>query len=343
MDKVSGKAPDKAPETAGAGSAAGHVCRICRKGRGVALFEVPEFQFGMGETFAYFLCGACGCLQIAATPADLGRYYPRHYYSYRKNARASFYARLKAALEKKRNRFGLYGKGFLGRLLQMALPELALPKLGRLKPSKDARILDVGSGAGGILGFLAEEGYPHVTGVDPFVPEASSGEHGPRIIKGSLLDLDGAFDIIMFNHSLEHMDDNLAMLAKARALLADDGWCVVSIPTVSSEAWRRYGIHWHGLDAPRHLYLHSVESFRLLAAEAGFDIRETLYDSNTAQFWASENFRRGLNLKADGSRRTWLANRLGRAIGFIPQYLRARALNRAGQGDLVAFFLRKAA
>ena len=319
-----------------------HTCAICGRTDAHKTYEVPEFQFGMGGTFTYFACSACGCLQIAAIPENLGRYYPDRYYSHAVHGKGSGYRRFKDRLEARRNLFCLTGKGPVGRILQAFLPEMALPKLARVRPSKDARILDVGSGTGRPLFFLAGQGYRRVTGVDPFIKGDIEGPNGLRVFKKELSQLQGTWDIIMFNHSLEHMPDNLAPLVKARELLADDGWCIVSVPTVDSYAWRHYGIHWIGLDAPRHLYLHSKASFKLLAEKAGFRIEETLFDSNTGQFWASENFRRGLTMKADGSRWTWIGNRIGRALGFLPQYLRAERLNKQGDGDMIAFFLKKA-
>lgn len=296
----------------------------------------------MGGDFPYFECSRCGCLQIREIPENLARFYPDHYYSHARPDQETWYRRLKNRLERRRNVFGLLGKGVVGRMLQAMLPEMSLPKLARVRPLPETRILDVGSGTGRPLFFLAEQGFRHVTGIDPFIQGDIQGPNGLRILKKDLSDLLGTWDVIMFNHSLEHMPDNLAPLVKARELLSDGGWCIVSIPTVDSHAWRRYGIHWIGLDAPRHLYLHSRASFKLLAERAGFRIRETLWDSNTGQFWASENFRRGLTLKADRNAWTWLGNRIARAVGFLPQHVKATRLNRLGDGDMIAFFLQKA-
>ncbi len=316
-------------------------CRICSKRGAHRTFRVPELQFRMGESFTYFECGTCGCLQLAEIPPDMAQYYPQNYYSYMTGSKTSFYRRFKNRLERSRNRFGLYGEGVVGRLLQAVLPELALPKLARLSPSHDSRILDVGSGSGRPLQFLADEGFGNVTGIDPFIKEDTFHPNGLRILKKDLMEMEGRWDIILFNHSLEHMPDNLGALKKAFSLLEENGWCVVSIPTVSSFSWRHYGIYWHALDAPRHIFLHSLDSFRRVVEQAGFAIKDSVYDSQATQFWYSENFRRGLSIKANETLQIWLSDRIMRAVHFIPQHLRAMRLNREGQGDLVAFFLQK--
>lgn len=316
-------------------------CRICSQTGENKTFVVPEFHYGTKELFKYFECSNCGCLQHAEIPPDLGRYYPNHYYSYQPIGGKGLYGRFADFLERKRNRYAFYRRGTLGRFYQAVLPEMALFKLGHLGINRDMKILDVGSGSGHFLYFLAEEGYRHVTGVDPFIPQSLHYPNGLNILQEDFMGLKGEWDIIMFNHSLEHMPDNLETLRKACELLADGGWCVVEIPTVSSYAWQHYGIYWHQLDAPRHLFLHSLESFRILAEKSGFVIRETQFASTTSQFWGSENYRRGVKPKA--SRNAWeqIINLVSRSTSFLPQYFRAGKMNREGLGDTVAFYLQK--
>ena len=56
-------------------------CQICGAVMPAPSHEVPEITERTGETFAYFTCPRCGCVQIAAPPPDLGRYYRHGYYS----------------------------------------------------------------------------------------------------------------------------------------------------------------------------------------------------------------------------------------------------------------------
>jgi len=316
-------------------------CRICGHAGPHPAYQVPEMLYATREIFPYFLCADCGCLQIAAIPGDLGRYYPSHYYSFAPVGHGNAWRRFKDRLEWKRDRFAFDGAGLIGRLLQMALPEVALPKLAKVKPDRDARILEVGSGSGRALYFLADNGFRHVAGVDPFIAETVRYPNGLVIHKQDILQTEGKWDVILFNHSLEHIPDNLATLRKAADLLSDGGTCIVEVPTVSSWAWRHYGIHWASLDAPRHIYLHSLESFGILAERAGLRVAETQYNSNPWQFWASDNYLRGVTHMALRGPGESLGYRLRRGAGFVSQYLRARRLDRQGQGDAVAFYLRK--
>ncbi len=321
-------------------------CRIC--GSGPALhrtFLIKDSQYGSGRSFPYFECLECRCLQLAEIPKDLSQFYPENYYSYSQvGGKRSLYRRFKDVLEKKRNAYEFYGKGLIGRLFAAPLPEPALRILAHAKPDKDkSRILDVGSGSGLFLNYLAAEGFRHLVGVDPFVKRSVTRENGVRILSCELQDMerkDGAYDIIMFNYSLEHIPDNVAALRHARELLAPEGVIIVDIPTTDSLAYRKYGIHWAQWIAPDHVVLQSLRSFTLTADAAGLEIRDKVWTSQAAQFWLSENARKGVSHKAYKSKGEALRNRIYRSASFLPQHLAAMRLNREGQGDTVAYFLK---
>ena len=59
-----------------------HACRICGNAEGNHAYDVREMMFGTRETFRYFQCGRCHCLQIARIPDDMSRFYPGNYYSF---------------------------------------------------------------------------------------------------------------------------------------------------------------------------------------------------------------------------------------------------------------------
>ena len=64
-----------------------------------------EKMHGLGDEFEYFVCGACGCLQIGETPEDMSRYYPDDYYSIRAEPR------LQRWLKDRRLNFAARGSG----------------------------------------------------------------------------------------------------------------------------------------------------------------------------------------------------------------------------------------
>jgi hypothetical protein len=116
---------------------------------------------------------------------------------------------------------------------------------------------------------------------------------------------------------------------------------VIRIPTVSSYAWKHYGVNWVQLDAPRHFYLHSLESMRFLVEQAGLKLSEVVYDSTAFQFWASEQYALNIPLYDDRSyavspKRSYFTKE---QIAAFEK--RASELNRTNLGDQAAFYLRK--
>ena len=72
-------------------------------------------------------------------------------------------------------------------------------------------------------------------------------------------------------------------------------------PYYPDEAWKTYGVHWAQLDAPRHIFIHSIQSIKLLAEQTGFEVSQIIYDSDAYQFWASEAIMKGVpSTKAKG-------------------------------------------
>jgi len=315
-------------------------CRICGSIHEHRTYTAKEMMLGLRDSHRYFECRQCGCLQIAEIPADLARYYPENYYSYHSKARGNL---LKQALLKSRDRYAATGKPLLGKLLQLAQPN---DKLATLRPTgvtADSRILDVGCGAGLLLHSLRDIGFKHLLGLDPFNRTDIAYPNGLRIEKRDLATERGEWDLIMFHHSFEHLPDQQAVLQQAFQQLKPGGMALVRIPTVSSYVWQHYGVNWVQLDAPRHLYLHSVKSIQHLADATGFTVEQVVYDSSALQFWGSEQYERDIPLRDPRS----YAENPGSAPFSKAQIRdfgqRARELNAVNQGDQAAFYLRKPA
>jgi hypothetical protein len=289
-------------------------CMVCstKKGR-EHVFR--EMMFGTRREFGYWECLTCGCLQIKQVPDDLGDHYPDSYYSF-----ITHYS----AWKKWYYRAHFVAPTFMRRLRRCSAD---ISSVIAAKPKKGARILDVGSGAGRLVEILRCLGLD-AYGVDPFLTS-----EGPYVRRTSLQETGGIWDLIMFHHSLEHMQNHVEILRCARSKLAADGTCLVRIP-VATWAWEHYGRDWVQLDAPRHLVIHTPKSFRLTAESAGLQIVQTVFDSNEFQFSGSELYRRDLSLLDVRSGGQFSSKCLR---GFRTH---ADTLNREQNGDQAAFFLR---
>ena len=313
-------------------------CRICG-GAAAAEFEVREMMFGSREKFGYFQCAECRCLQITEMPEGMARHYGEGYYSF---AGARPRHGLRAALTRARNRYLSGAFDPVGWAVARTKPYLALASLRRLRLRRDARIVDVGCGGGELLLALQSIGFANLLGVDPFVSADLDLGGGLCVLRSELGQVHGERDVVMFHHSLEHMRDPRGALVAAHGLLVPGGRCVVRIPTVSSFAWRQYGVDWCALDAPRHFYLHSVRSIRLLAEAVGFGVEAIVSDANSFQFWGSEQYRRGIPLMRPGSRDIAPAPGVFSSAELAEFERRAEQLNRQRDGDQIAVYLRRA-
>jgi SAM-dependent methyltransferase len=273
-----------------------------------------EMMFGTRKEFRYWECLACGCLQIEPVPDDLGEHYPDSYHSF-----STHYSAWKK---------WYYRAHFAAPTLMRRLRRCSadISSVIATEPRKDWQILDVGSGAGRLVEILRSLGF-NAHGIDPFLTS-----EGPYVRRMSLQDVGGIWDLIMFQHSLEHMQNHVEVLRCARSKLAAGGTCLVRIP-IATWAWKHYGKDWVQLDVPRHLVIHTPESFRLTAESAGFQITQTVFDSNEFQFSGSELYRRDFSLHDVKSNGLFSSKCLR---GFRAQ---ADMLNREQNGDQAAFFL----
>lgn len=294
---------------------------------------------GLRDEFDYFQCVTCGCLQIAEPPPDLGRYYPSDYYAFTGLSSHRLHG-LKTYLRRARTEYRLQGRGLIGSLLTRLtgpadVPEYLLP--ARLHV--DDRILDVGCGNGRMLGDLAQQGFSRLTGIDPFLADDTPMPAGVHLARRFLEEMDGQYDCIILNHAFEHMPDPSGTFALLRALLTPAGTIVLRIPVVPSLAWETYGIDWFQLDAPRHFFLHSPESIRILAERNGLVIKQIVYDSDARQFWGSEQYRRNIPHLSPASYKVDPAASLFTKPEMDAFEERARTLNREGRGDQASFYL----
>jgi 2-polyprenyl-3-methyl-5-hydroxy-6-metoxy-1,4-benzoquinol methylase len=103
---------------------------------------------------------------------------------------------------------------------------------------KDKRILDVGCGYGELLYVFKKQFNSSVQGLEPSKETASLGTKMFNIpIDDLLLEefiSDEKFDIILCNHTLEHVRDPAEFLSELSALLKPDGYLYIEVPNIMS-------------------------------------------------------------------------------------------------------------
>jgi SAM-dependent methyltransferase len=147
------------------------------------------------------------------------------------------------------------------------------------------RLLDVGSGRGDLGLVLGERGWS-VTGLEPSREACEEARaRGLASVCGTLESFDGAldggYDAVVFQHSLEHVAEPAEDLGRARDLLAPGGLLIVSLPNFGSLQARRFRADWFHLDLPRHRSHFTARGLDLLLRRSGFD-EPTLSTSSSA-------------------------------------------------------------
>lgn len=316
------------------------VCRICTNSNNNKTYVAKEMMFGLRHEFSYFQCSKCHCLQIVKVPEDISRYYSSEIYYSFKNKALHRYSGFKGYVKINAVKQALLNKSKLLRFLSFALPLKTIGILKDVVTNTSDSILDVGCGTGwNFLYPLYKAGFRNCAGCDPYIEKDIVYPEGLTIYRKNIMDMEGEWDVITFHHSFEHIGNPHETLKKTYDLLKPGGYCIIRIPTVSSFAWKHYGVNWFQLDAPRHIFLHSTDSMKYLALKAGFYIGRIRYDSTHHQFTISERYKRGLAYTENSYKNIF--HSISTLFRKLRYKIKARQLNRNAQGDQLVLFLQK--
>ena len=314
-------------------------CKIYSNSLGNEFFIVSEMMYGMHEKFTYFRCSSCGCLQILEPPKEIAKYYPNEsYYSFQQlENRTVWYERLKNKIK-----YAIFNTFFCSRVVPFFLkktPDKYFKGLVWLKMliqqkaiKKTSSILDVGCGNGELLQKMNLWGLKNLMGIDPFLEKDILYSSGVRVLKQDIFHHVGTYDLIMLHHSFEHMDNPKLILKQLYKMLNPNGYLLIRIPVSDSFAWRKYGVNWDAIDAPRHFFLHTTNSMDILGKNTKFILKQVVCDSAEDQFLRSEKHSRNIPQVEN--------------FDFSPKYVKtckkhARWLNQTMDGDRACYLFQK--
>jgi SAM-dependent methyltransferase len=292
-----------------------------------------EFQYTEDES---------GALVITDVPENLAEFYPENYHCH--SVLESFDDKgLKYRATKQRDLAVLLNKKrSIGGILNLIKPVPEIFKvLSKCNLTLNSKIIDLGCGGGTLLFQLGKLGFTNLKGVDPYLPSALEAIEKLDFVQSSIKEVNGKYDLIILNHVLEHIYDQEDILEHVKGLMHEGSRLLVRIPLYKSKAWKLYNVNWFQLDAPRHLKVQSVESFKALLSKLDLNLLHTIFDSVPNQFLRSELYKRNVSSKAffdkfNGDIRNVFSKDEIRYWKKLTQ-----KVNRTGEADQASFIISK--
>ena len=144
--------------------------------------------------------------------------------------------------------------------------------------TKDADILDIAGSWGEFASYLNEQGYKNVTVLDPNEKCINNvKDNGIRTIQSDSTDMssieDGSIDLIILNHSLEHILDVKETVRETRRILKKTGHLFIEVPDIEGyENEEAAPFNFLTYEHVLHMSMNDIENF---ASYYGFSVIES--------------------------------------------------------------------
>lgn len=146
------------------------------------------------------------------------------------------------------------------------------------------KVLEVGCSTGLLLSLLKKSGWK-VSGVELSKKAAEvANKKGIDVIIGTFEQFKTTekYNLLIFNHVLEHLENPSEVLKKSRSLLKDEGYLFISLPNFDSFTALVSKSNWPLLLPEEHLWHFTNKSLRILLKKMGFKI---VYTDRTSGIW----------------------------------------------------------
>lgn len=266
---------DEGPVGPGArGLTAPAACPACGRGTLEPWIEVPGGEPSDARRYGLRRCASCASA-VTAGEAPGAELYESGVYA----PRAPRLARLIAAIQ--------------GLAMRQPLALLRRAGLGT-----GARVLDAGAGRGRFVAALRAAGFD-ARGIDASERSVTLADAaGAPVARASIGEHDeSGLDAVVLWHVLEHLDDPLAALERARSWLRPGGVVLIGVPNVASLQARIAGPGWLHFDAPRHRVHLTPDGLRTLLERSGLvpgRLHQMVWEHNAQSMWMALLCRLGM-------------------------------------------------
>lgn len=325
-------------------------CKLCKKRIDEKnLLKVKEQMFWTNEEFTYWECEFCWAISLQDNIIDFSKYYDKSQYYSMVNIQKSLFHTFKIIYWNILYRPWILSNIILGiltifyRVVLKEVYESIKIEKRRIKfytknwllSNKHVKILDVWSGEWHRLLKLESLWFKNLTWLDPYIEKTHRISSNIELIKEEIdkFPYENYFDLINLSHSLEHMYDHDKIINKIARFVKKSWVIMISIP-IKNKAYEIYKESWFQIDAPRHIIIHTVESFKKTIERNWLEIIDHIFDSWAKQFFISEFYKKNISMY-DWSKK-WL-----RKYNFS-YYMRISELyNEKSLWDQAIFLLKK--
>ena len=132
--------------------------------------------------------------------------------------------------------------------------------------SKTSSFLDYGCANGLFVNYLRQRGFSNCHGYDPYAPQEGFGN--PVTLKKE------AYDYILLQEVIEHVEDPHALLSQLDMLLAPGGYILISTPDAAHLDLTQPNVpdFYNYVHVPYHLHIYTHDRLELLGRNQGWEL-----------------------------------------------------------------------
>ena len=236
-----------------------HKCKLCGCTNHDPLYKAED-HFTQ-KWFQLVRCIDCTLIFTNPRPSiiELSNFYPPSYYG---NSGKRFHPTIEEFI-----------KFFRKRLANKIDSQFAHP----------GRILEIGSGRGTLLLYMAQKGWKAMgTEYSENLAKSVEDSMGVRVYPTpELKDCgfpDDHFDVVLCYHVLEHLPDPISTVKEIHRIMQPQGLLITTVPNIGGFTARLTENRWFGIDVPRHLFHFTPKTLERALTQNGFKIisRSTL-------------------------------------------------------------------
>lgn len=181
---------------------------------------------------------------------------------------------------------------------------------------KPTKVLEIGCSRGTLLEIFKNHNW-EVWGVEPSKSFWDAQAKGIKVMGVDFLNAkfqDVRFDLIIMNHTLEHLSNPLANLKKAYQILNKKGKIFIGVPNFESWSSKISGPYWSYLLPHEHTYHFTTVTLSKLLRKAGFKIIKVKTYSG---IWSLANPIKGLLDEFRNRKRSFVVDLLLSPFDFL--------------------------